>query len=288
VTAPHHEPALKAALLASGVSTDLTADTPCKICGETAACFDAMDFNRAVLPENYPFGFSGVPIYYHRCSGCGLIFTRAFDALQPDAWAKLVYNAAYFATLDPDYQSLRPTLNAELVRAIARAIGRSRVVGVDYGGGSGALSRLLRADGLTFASYDPFDVQDPIEDRIGEFSLVSSFEVLEHTVDPLGTMRDMLRLASADAVLILSTQTSDGLVDDERRLAWNYFGPRNGHVTIYARESLKRIARHFALEYVRVSRGLHLFGRSLGTLQVLKYVAGGVKLKQRIRSRLGS
>ncbi len=274
-------------MLNEGLDLHAPSFTACKVCNGNSVLYDAVDFYRAAHPINYPFGLSTIPIYFYRCEHCGFVFTRAFDRFSAEGWRKFVYNKEYFARLDPDYQMTRPRLNAEVLLAICKLFGREKVLAADYGGGNGALSRILRSKGIQFYTHDPYEASDVPEEYFGKFNLVSSFEVLEHTTEPIETFKDILSLIGERFLLVLSTQCSHGLIDATRRLAWNYVAPRNGHVSIYTRQSLQRIAKGFALDYLPVSRGLHLFGRGLA-LPPFKYGAGLVKLKQRIMSKISS
>jgi hypothetical protein len=275
----------KEKLIGAGLNTKVYEYTTCKICSGKALLFEIIDFNRMCLPVSYPLGLSGVPIYYHRCKTCGFLFTTAFDNFTSSGWIEYVYNDYYFKNMDTDYKVIRPTLNAEVLQFISKIIGYKDIVGVDYGGGNGVLSQILRKSNINYFSHDPFDYSDITNDQIGKFNMVSAFEVLEHTVDPIGTFEQIIKLAGDKFVFVASTQCSHNLIDVEKHLTWNYVSPRNGHVSIYTLESFKHIAKLFSLEYLPVSRGLHLFGKGRN-LYPLKYASGMAKLKQRTVSKL--
>lgn len=273
------------ALIGEGLAAEPSDASSCKVCRTSAPLFDVVDFARSCGADPYRDGLSGVPIYWHRCPDCGLLFTTAFDRMSSRGWQSFVYNDHYYQALDTDYLRIRPTLNAEVVHQVCLAR-RGEVRGLDYGGGNGALAALLRQSGQAFMTHDPYGASDDVEPLAGRFNVLSTFEVLEHTVDPHATFADMLRFAAPEFVMVASTQTADGLVDPSRRLAWDYAAPRNGHVTIYERRTLTRLAQAHGLDHLPVSRGLHLFGRGVA-LEPLKWAAGWVKLKQRVRARLG-
>lgn len=279
-----NEEDLKSNLIKEGLQLNSSPKCKCKVCSKEATLFEIIDFNRACLPQSYPFGLSGIPIYYYRCNSCGLLFTNAFDNFTSEGWVKYVYNNDYFSYLDLDYKIVRPQLNAEVLRAIASFLGKDNVIGVDYGGGNGSLASMMREKGFDYFSHDPYDYSDIPKEKIGKFNLVSSYEVLEHTADPIKTFKEMFDLAGSKVVFVLSTQCSHGLIDIDKHLCWNYVSPRNGHVSIYTNEVFLEIARKFSLQYLPVSRGLHLMGKGINLLP-LKYAAGLIKLKQRIESK---
>jgi len=51
--------------------------------------------------------------------------------------------------------SLRPTNNAEVLVELFGSQ-KDKIMHLDYGGGNGLLSKLLREEGWNSASYDPF------------------------------------------------------------------------------------------------------------------------------------
>src|SRR5438552_17559320 len=116
----------------------------CKCCGGEATIFGVVDFNRnCEMPLKDPLSPSGIPVYYHRCGRCGFIFTTAFDHFTPDDFHRLIYNEKY-VLVDPDYRDVRPARQAEFVARRFPLAKDKRVL--DYGGGSGRMAELLRAD----------------------------------------------------------------------------------------------------------------------------------------------
>ena len=276
----------RARVEAEGYANQSEASHDCKVCGTAAPLFGVVDFNRTCGADPYPDGLTGLPVYWHRCRLCGLLFTPAFDQFSNAGWRDHIYNPHYYAELDPEYEVVRPTLNAEVVHAVCRAQWGRETLGIDYGGGNGALAKRLSATGLRFLTHDPYGASDDTSGLVGRFNVLTSFEVLEHTIDPHQTFDDLLRFGADRFIVIASTQCADGLVDEKSRLNWNYVAPRNGHVTVYSHRTLAELARRHQLDHLSVSRGLHLFGRGV-TLERLKWVAGWIKLKQRVRSTLG-
>lgn len=237
--------------------------THCKICGATAQLFDVVDFAKTCsVPNVYPRGLSGVPIYYSRCSGCGFIFTEHFDAFSAEEWQREVYNREY-ADIDPEYLEVRPRENARLIKLFL--LGRkATAVGLDFGGGNGFTARLLTEQGWCFDTYDPFGAVSVSPTRKGQYNITTAFEVFEHLTDPVAAMSSIVdMMAPGPILLFVGTGSSDGLVKDPGRLSWWYAAPRNGHISLYSRQSLRALARKFALEYFSPLRGFHLFSRDM-------------------------
>lgn len=235
--------------------------TPCKICGGNAEWFDVVDFAKTCnAPDVYPRGLVGTPIYYSRCGRCGFIFTTHFDLFTADQWNEQVYNSAYIEA-DPDYVELRPRLNARFLELFLSGR-KGSVVGLDFGGGNGLTTELLRRRGWRFDSYDPFGASTVSASNLRAYNVASAFEVFEHLTDPMGTIANILQMMSSDdALLIIGTGATDGRVDAARRLSWWYAGPRNGHVSLYSRKSLAEMAARFDLHFLSLSGGTHFMSR---------------------------
>lgn len=264
-----------------GIELNNRQTVPCKVCKSSSVLFDVVDFNRIINPDYYPLGLAGIPIYYYECSNCKFIFNVAFDNFSSFGWTEFIYNQDYYSKIDLAYEQKRPKLDAELVFFLVTAIGRKKIVGLDYGGGNGKLASILQKKGIKYSSYDPFGFSNIDLIRAPKFNFISAFEVLEHTTNPLRTFQEIVDLGSDKFILVLSTQTHDDLINNEHRLSWTYVAPRNGHVSIYSKQTLTLLGNQFGLSHLPVSRGLHLFSRGI-PLGYFKYVAGLIKLKQMI------
>jgi SAM-dependent methyltransferase len=232
-----------------------TATCPCKICGGPAALYGVVDFHKSCAEGHHTarFALSGVPIYYRRCASCKFLFTDAFDDWSIEHFKTYIYNDEY-RMVDPDYETVRPTANAENVVRLWGAIkGQSRLL--DYGGGNDVLCAALRDRGFAVAlTYDPM-VPDYARRPEGKFDLVTSFETMEHLPDPAAGIASMLEF-TADPGLIFFTTLLQPPDFEQMGLNWWYVGPRNGHVSIFSREALTAaFAKH---NYKFVSLDGHL------------------------------
>lgn len=232
----------------------------CKICKHTAIPFDMVDFNKSGDYSLYPRGLSGIPVVYHRCEECGFIYTNFFDDFPPEWWGKYIYNQEYFSIVDPDYASARPKANASEISKILK--GKTDVVGLDYGGGSGLTAQLLRDRGLLFDCYDPYGKQEVTTETIGRYNFCTAIEVFEHLPNPVETMQSILSMCQSDGLTILiGTALSDGHVSARNRLQWWYVAPRNGHISIFSKKSLGQLASMFGL----------IYAGHVGSTHVLRY-----------------
>jgi hypothetical protein len=233
----------------------------CKICDGAAERFDVVDFAKTCsIPDVYPRGLRGIPVYYNRCRACGFIFTDQFDGFGRKEWSEWVYNDEY-GSVDPDYLENRPRANARLVERFL--IGRKHTtVGLDFGGGSGLTAELLTRRGWCFDCYDPFGETRLVPSRLETYNVATAFEVFEHLPDPVAALESILEKMTRGALIILiGTGVSDGKVDPGARLSWWYAAPRNGHISLFSKKSLALLARRFALDHTSASNGLHLLTR---------------------------
>jgi len=231
----------------------------CKICKGPSALFGVVDFHKScVEAQGKRLALAGIPIYYRRCERCGFLFTEAFDAWTESEFAEQIYNAEY-ALVDPDYEKARPTNNARL---IAEAFGdaREEITMLDYGGGSGRMAELLRAQGFAAVSYDPFSKNREMPE--GRFDLITCFEVLEHAPWPLDTIAQMHALLKEDGLILFSTLLQPATIV-ETGLSWWYAGPRNGHCPLYSADALLRLFASVGMQVASSSEALHLAYRSV-------------------------
>ncbi|MDE1184354.1 class I SAM-dependent methyltransferase [Paraburkholderia sp.] len=225
----------------------------CKICGGNSPLYGVTDFNKnCAEPGGMYLPLTGVPVYYRCCEHCGLIFTNAFDHWQKADFQQHIYNDDY-VRVDPDYVESRPTHNATTVLDF---IGKGEgLVLLDYGGGDGKLSALLRAHGVDAHSWDPMNAADSAPPPLS-CDVVTAFEVLEHTPTPRESVAEALGVLNAQGVMLFSTSTIDHL--PARAIDYWYIAPRNGHITIYSSLALDTLFAQFGYRVHHFSNNLHL------------------------------
>jgi 2-polyprenyl-6-hydroxyphenyl methylase/3-demethylubiquinone-9 3-methyltransferase len=233
---------------------------PCKCCGGAAVLYGVVDFQKNCRDAPGELtGLRGVPVYYYRCRECRFLFTTAFDGFSVADFRRHVYNEEY-PLLDPDYQEVRPRGNANWLCDLFSA-GRPRRV-LDYGGGNGALADLLRAAGFPHAdTYDPYVPRHAARPQPG-YDCVVSFEVLEHSTDPRRTLADIGQFLADPGLVVFSTLLQPDDID-RHRLDWWYAGPRNGHVSLFTRESLEKLAGLLGFTLASFNEDRHLLFREL-------------------------
>jgi Methyltransferase domain len=218
----------------------------CKLCGGFARPFDSLDFYKYCSPTDcFAFGFAGIHVEYRRCQDCGFIFTSFFDDWTPEDFAAYVYNEDY-PRVDSEYADIRPGNVAAL---LAGRLGPWRDIDMlDYGSGSGALAARMGEHGFAnITNYDPFSSPARPE---GKFSLITCFEVIEHTVSPAVCLNDMASFLSPGGCIVFSQPLQPPDIEALRG-SWWYIGPRNGHASIFTADALARLAAASGLVFHR-------------------------------------
>jgi SAM-dependent methyltransferase len=230
----------------------------CAVCGGSSSLLDVVDFNKSCEEAKGKFlPLAGVPVYYALCDRCGFCFAPEISKWSLDEFAQRIYNAQY-ALVDPDYIEARPRANAATLLSMFGDSLRS-VRHLDYGGGDGALVDILRQSAWDSMSYDPFVNRDTRLDQLGRFELITAFEVFEHVPDVQELMSQLRSLLSPDGLVLFSTLLSDGNIQSKQRISWWYASPRNGHISLFSRDSLAILAQRSNFNFGSFSSGFHAF-----------------------------
>jgi 2-polyprenyl-6-hydroxyphenyl methylase/3-demethylubiquinone-9 3-methyltransferase len=233
---------------------------PCKCCGGPAQLYGVVDFNKNCQNNDRNVLIcSGVPIYYHRCSQCQFLFTTAFDHFTHEDFARWIYNDQY-ALVDPDYREVRPRASATLLENLLGKARPHRLL--DFGCGNGTLATALRAAGFAEVDcYDPF-VPAYSTKPSHRYDCIVSFEVAEHSTDPIRTFSEMNEFLADPGLIIFSTLVQSPDID-RQGLNWWYAGPRNGHASLYSQQSLAKVLGRFGLQLGSCNPSLHIAFRNL-------------------------
>ncbi len=211
----------------------------CKICNSTTE----LVFNAKVLRK--------YDVNYFKCSSCGYLFAE-----EPH-WLKEAYSRS---------------INLSDTGLLDRNIYFSKVLSViiffnfnkngyflDYAGGYGVFTRLMRDIGFDFYWHDPYTQNlfangfEKVIESNSKFELLTAFEVFEHLVNPKEELEKMLQYSDT---IIFSTelmlQEIPGVKD------WWYYGFNHGqHISFYTKKTLYTLASQFKLNYYNVN-GIHI------------------------------
>lgn len=140
---------------------------------------------------------------------------------------------------------------------------------LDYAGGYGIYTRLMRDIGFDFYWKDKYSVN--LLSRGFEYKgdedieLVTCFECFEHFLNPVQEIENILKLSNH---ILFSTHLLPEPVPtmDE----WWYYGPEHGqHISFYSSKTLSYLSQRFGLAFHTNGVNLHLFtGKKLDRKKV--------------------
>lgn len=187
---------------------------------------------------------------YYRCTTCGCYFLDAMRQWLPEMFRDRIYNEEYIFT-DPAFDGARSKKAVPILTPLLEHAHCHRIL--DYGGGKGVLTDLLRQNGFpeTYC-YDPYGRQDVSSTETG-FDAVIAIEVLEHILDAYPLWYGIANRLNYGGCFIATTETYKG----QKLSEWTYANPRAGHCLIYTETALRTIANKVGLVYLP-----HTFGAS--------------------------
>lgn len=229
----------------------------CPVCASAATLLDSVDFNKSCEEASgKSLSASGILVDYALCGACGFCFAPELMAWDLAQFAARIYNDEY-AEVDPEYQTIRPQKNAATLISVFGDHAHS-IRHLDYGGGNGQLAQHLGQAHWQSTSYDPFVDGEAGLAQLGQFDLITAFEVFEHVPDVHALMATLCALRAPDGLVLFSTRLSDGYIQPNQKLKWWYAAPRNGHISLFSKASLGMLAKKYALNLHSFSEGTHL------------------------------
>ncbi|MEQ6331734.1 class I SAM-dependent methyltransferase [Pseudomonas chengduensis] len=143
---------------------------------------------------------------------------------------------------------------------------------LDSAGGYGMLTRLMRDYGFDFYWSDKYCENllargFEYSAESGACSAVTSMEVLEHVIDPVGYVEETLNFAQSDT-LIFSTELYEG--EPPKPEDWWYYSlPTGQHIGFFQRRTLVAIADKLGLNFYSAN-GIHLLTRRSFSVVLLR------------------
>jgi hypothetical protein len=130
---------------------------------------------------------------------------------------------------------------------------------LDFGGGYGIFTRLMRDIGFNFYWQDPYTQNltargFEYNENIKNIKGITCFEAFEHFVEPIKELESMLQISKN---ILFSTELLPGIIPPINR--WSYYGFKHGqHISFYSFKSLEFIARKYELNLYSTG-SIHLF-----------------------------
>lgn len=193
----------------------------CRICGGDLL----VSFDSVILGD--------IPVTYAICKVC-----RSLLLIKP-TWLERSYTTKF----DPDPDS-GAGLRARMVVSVISELTRrgwiqQGIKTLDYGAGRGLLLDRMNNSGFDAWGYDPYPHSEFLGNRVSstltgdKFKLITCIEVLEHTLDPLDTLKALRNTLEPGGIILLSTEFYDEFRHD---VDWWYLVPEHGqHVTIFSK-----------------------------------------------------
>lgn len=208
----------------------------CKVCSSKTVFF-----RKAIILNKYN-------IDYFKCDNCGFVQT------EDPYWLEEAY---------------RDPINVSDTGIIARNIYLAKTTAtiiyflfdknasfLDYAGGYGLLTRMMRDIGFDFYWHDPYTknlfARGFEYTGSGAIEIITSFESFEHFVDPLQEIKKMLTISKN---ILFTTE----LLPNSEHKDWWYYGLEHGqHISFYSIKTVRHLADYFGLHLCSVGN-MHLF-----------------------------
>jgi hypothetical protein len=194
-------------------------------------------------------------IKYYRCNQTGFIQT------EEPYWLEEAYSSA-ITKLDIGLPYRNNYLSDVVSKVLVKHF-NAKGKFLDYAGGYGLFTRLMRDKGFDFYNTDKycqnlfaeyFDLTDlPVNTA---FELTTTFEVFEHLANPIEEIKQMLEYSDS---LLFSTelQPKSELTSTND---WHYFTTETGqHIAFYNEASLSYIAQQLGYNFYTDGAFVHLF-----------------------------
>lgn len=209
----------------------------CKICGqESSPVFSSKLLNKYIVA------------YFH-CPTCGFLQT------EDPYWLKEAYNDP-INNSDTGYVSRNLSLARKTFILFLNLFNKHDKF-LDYAGGYGLMTRLLRDWGLDYYWNDKYTkniFSEGFAYSDQKICALSCFECFEHFIDPNLELEKMLAISSN---IFFSTTLIGSRPPDK---SWWYYGLNHGqHISFYSLITLQYLADKYNLNLCSNGNNLHLF-----------------------------
>ena len=229
----------------------------CNICKSTASFLF-----KTIIMSKYD-------VEYYRCVNCDFIQT------EKPFWLKEAYGET-ITNLDIGYVT-RNLSFAETTRMLIRQRFNKKASFIDYGGGYGMFTRLMRDQGFSFYLEDPYcenifakQFHTGLLPKETKFELLTAFEVFEHLDNPIEEIDKMFAHSSS---ILFSTELQPNNLTKKAE-DWWYFTPETGqHISLYTYKTLDFIAKKYNVNLYSNNYNLHLFTDKKFSVNPLKFIS---------------
>ena len=215
----------------------------CNVC----STISELTFSKKVLYK-YDVG-------YYLCPKCHFLQT------EKPYWIDEAYSSA-IADLDTGIL-VRNLLNIKVVQKIITSFLNPKKTFLDFAGGHGTFTRLMRDIGFDYYSHDKycenayssFFNKNNLKNE--KFELITAFELFEHIEDPISQLKELF--LHTDNIFISTSIHPNKKTELEK---WNYLVPETGqHISFYSEKSLQYIAKELEVNLVSNGSNYHLLSK---------------------------
>ncbi len=226
----------------------------CKICNSSTT----VAFKNKILNK--------YNINYYKCTDCGFMFT------EEPYWL----NEAYASSINLSDTGImsRNIFNAKLTTNLLYYIFDKNFKCVDYAGGYGIFTRLMRDCGFDFYWSDKYSQNlvargFEFNHELEKIDLVTLFEVLEHLENP---KEDLKKIIEISDTLIFSTEL---IQEDVPNKDWWYYAFEHGqHISFYSEKTFNILANQLNVNYYKLNNNYHIFSKRKVNKYILKLLIG--------------
>lgn len=194
-------------------------------------------------------------IQYYQCNLCGFVYTES------PYWLDEAYEDS-ITNVDTGIME-RTVDNAVITNTLINFFFDDKGTFLDYGGGYGIFTRMMRDMGYNWTWYDKYSAN--FVARGFEYNgkdnilLLTAFELFEHFEKPISEIEHLLSISES---ILFSTIIYDTELAYKEFNEWWYYVPETGqHISFYSQKTLEYIAGKFNLYYYKINRGMHLFSK---------------------------
>lgn len=145
--------------------------------------------------------------------------------------------------------------------------GKKESKGLDWGGGTGLLTRLLRDQGFRVRSYDKYAKAEHAEEFESTqvqseepATFMTSIECFEHLVSPIDAFKTV---SMKKEYFIFTTNVIATPPPDPAKASWWYYVPESGqHITFVSRKGMEEFRNILGFKHYLAFGDLHVMSRS--------------------------
>lgn len=192
------------------------------------------EFDHAKVRDKYD-------IKYYRCEKCGFIQT------EEPYWLEEAYSSAI---ADSDIGILQRNINISVLSAaVFKLCFKDTSKYLDWGGGYGIYTRLMRDKGFDFEWYDAYceNLFAKGHEKNGRYyDVITCYEVFEHIYNPKELLDNLVQTGNTIVFTTeLNSFSSPNMVNE-----WWYYCIEHGqHISFYTKESLEILAKSYEKKY---------------------------------------